>query len=96
MRVLRFFIVLGLLSGPAAALDCETVSYEDATYTICRVDAGKQDIRLFLNDPEDGKTLGTFGKVDQLLEKSGKELAFAMNAGMYHPDRRPVGHYGED
>ena len=96
MRVLRFFIVLGLLSGPAAALDCETVSYEDATYTICRVDAGKQDIRLFLNDPEDGKTLGTFGKVDQLLEKSGKELAFAMNAGMYHPDRRPVGHYVED
>ena len=96
MSFLRFLVALGLLSGPAFALDCETVRYGGAKYTICRVDAAEQDIRLFLNDPGNGKTLGTFGKVEQLLKKSGKSLAFAMNAGMYHPDRRPVGHYVEN
>lgn len=89
-------IALALWWAPVTALGCETVSYNEANYTVCRVDAAQQEIRLFLNDPEDGRTLGTFGKVDQLLEKSGERLALAMNAGMYHSDRRPVGHYVEN
>ncbi|MEO0750261.1 MAG: phosphodiester glycosidase family protein, partial [Pseudomonadota bacterium] len=84
------------MAAPVAALGCETVDYEQASYTICRVDAAEQEIRLFLNDPEDGKTLGTFGKVDRLLRQSGEVLTLAMNAGMYHADRRPVGHYVEN
>ncbi|MEM6590210.1 MAG: phosphodiester glycosidase family protein, partial [Pseudomonadota bacterium] len=87
---------LALALFPIPAFACESVQYAGAGYTICRVDAAKQDIRLFLKDPDNGSTLGTFGKVDQLLDKSGEKLTLAMNAGMYHPDRRPVGHYVEN
>ncbi|HMB12843.1 MAG TPA: phosphodiester glycosidase family protein, partial [Roseovarius sp.] len=61
---------------------------------ICAVDAGA-DLRLFLNDPETGTLLGSFAGVDAHLGKAGERLAFAMNAGMYHGDRRPVGLYIE-
>ena len=87
-------IALALM--PLSAFACESVQYEGASYTICRVDATTQDIRLFLTDPENGSTLGTFRNVDELLEKSGEKLTLAMNAGMYHSDRRPVGHYVEN
>ena len=96
MRYLRWILACGLLMMPAAAMSCETVNYNQATYTVCRVDAAQDDIRLFLNDPEDGTTLGTFGKVDRLLGQSGETLTLAMNAGMYHSDRSPVGHYVEE
>ncbi|MEL7279263.1 MAG: phosphodiester glycosidase family protein [Pseudomonadota bacterium] len=96
MTCLRWILACGLLMMPAAAMSCETVNYAQAKYTICKVDAAQEDIRLFLNDPEDGTTLGTFGKVDRLLGQSGEKLILAMNAGMYHSDRSPVGHYVED
>ena len=32
----------------------------------------------------------------ETLRAQGDRLVFAMNAGMYHPDRRPVGLYVED
>lgn len=87
-------IALALM--PLSALACESVDYDGASYTICRVDAANEEIRLFLTDPENGSTLGTFRNVDQLLEKSGEKLMLAMNAGMYHSDRSPVGHYVEN
>jgi uncharacterized protein YigE (DUF2233 family) len=62
---------------------------------ICAVEAGA-DLRLFLNDPETGTLLGSFAGVDAHLAKAGERLTFAMNAGMYHGDRRPVGLYIED
>ena len=96
MTWLRWIGALWLALVPMGALGCESVEYDGARYTICRVDAAKQDIRLFWTDPEDGKTLGTFRNVDQLLEKSGEILTLGMNAGMYHPDRRPVGHFVEN
>ena len=96
MTALRWCLAFGLISAPMTALACETMHYAQNKYTACRVDAAQDDIRLFLNDPEDGRTLGTFGKIDRLLVQTGEALAFAMNAGMYHSDRRPVGHYVEN
>ncbi|MBO29490.1 MAG: hypothetical protein CML61_12185 [Rhodobacteraceae bacterium] len=52
-------------------------------------------MRLFLNDAQ-GQTYGYFRNVDSALRKQGKSLGFAMNAGMYHEDRAPVGYYVED
>jgi len=53
-------------------------------------------LRLFLRNPETGKPLGSFRNVDRLVRDTGKTLHFAMNAGMYHADRSPVGHYIEE
>nr|WP_170603673.1 phosphodiester glycosidase family protein [Ruegeria arenilitoris] len=69
--------------------------HEDKRYTVCEVDAASEDLRLFLYD-EDGDPLGHFSSVNEALSSSGKRLAFAMNAGMYHEDRAPVGHFVED
>ena len=81
------------LAGPALA-GCETTLFEDQSFTTCTAQAG-DDLRLFLNDPQ-GQVFGSFARVDAALDQQGQHLVFAMNAGMFHPDRRPVGLYIED
>ncbi|WP_306112849.1 MULTISPECIES: phosphodiester glycosidase family protein [unclassified Roseovarius] len=84
-----------LAATPAWAVDCRDLSFKGEVYTVCEVDAQAEDLRLFLNDPETGKPLGNFTSIENLVEEEGQVLAFSMNAGMYHTDRRPVGHYAE-
>lgn len=96
MRRLALAAILMLISGPLAAVECRDTRHEGTPYTICEADAAREDIRLFLNDPDTGAALGGFGKVEAQLAPHGLHLAFAMNAGMYHSDRRPVGLYVED
>lgn len=73
---------------------CRSVDHEGRGYAVCEVQLA-DDLRLFLQDPK-GENLGSFDAVDTLLEADGKRLAFAMNAGMYHSDRSPVGLYIEN
>lgn len=87
---------MALVAGPAWAVDCADQSFRDEVYTICKVDAATQDLRLFLNDPDTDRPLGTFTAIEDLIEDEGATLLFSMNAGMYHSDRRPVGHYAEN
>lgn len=95
--MIRTLVILGaaLWAAQASAVTCEKLTHEDKRYTICEVDAANEDLRLFLND-EDGERLGHFSSVNEALAPGGERLAFAMNAGMYHDDRSPVGHYVED
>ncbi len=83
-----------ITSSPATAVECEAVAFEQARYTICEVDATRETLRLFLRDDQ-GQIIGQFAALDRLLANDGKRLTFAMNAGMYHEDRSPVGHYKE-
>lgn len=53
-----------------------------------------EDLRLWLTAP-DGRPMGSFDRLRAAVEAEGLTLEFAMNAGMYHPDRRPVGLYVE-
>jgi uncharacterized protein YigE (DUF2233 family) len=73
---------------------CRDLTYDGIPYTLCEVGA-EADLRLFLRDAR-GDILGTFSGVDAHLAARDQRLAFATNAGMYHPDRRPVGLYVED
>lgn len=93
---MRWLIALLLLAGPAAALECGPVRHEGADFTVCKLDPAETELRLFLDDPDSGKPLGSFDNVDALLRQRGERLRFAMNAGMYHQDRSPVGYYLED
>ncbi|ETW10727.1 periplasmic protein-like protein [Roseivivax marinus] len=81
--------------APALALGCETLDFDGQGYTVCRVDMERDDLRLFLEAP-DGRPWGQFGRLDAALEGEGRRLSFAMNAGMYHADRAPVGLYIQD
>lgn len=73
-----------------AAVPCERLSFEGTAYTVCRVDARERDLRLFLNDAA-GRPYGSFARLARDLGERGEALAFAMNGGMYHADRSPVG-----
>lgn len=81
---------------PAALrADCTGLDHEGRGYAVCRFDPATTDLRLFRLSP-DGGVLGSFARVDAMLAAEGKALAFAMNGGMYHADRAPVGLYVED
>jgi uncharacterized protein YigE (DUF2233 family) len=88
-------LLAAVAAGPAAAAECRDIAYEDIAYSICEVDPRTEELRLFLNDGA-GTPYGQFSAVNDALAASGKSLGFAMNAGMYHDDRAPVGHYVED
>ncbi|MFD2172881.1 phosphodiester glycosidase family protein [Rhodobacter lacus] len=91
----RLFAALALVV-PRVALagaPCETVTFEDKPFSVCTVQAG-QDLRLWLKD-DTGTVLGTFERVKAHLG-AGEQLVFAMNAGMYAPDRMPAGLYVEN
>jgi uncharacterized protein YigE (DUF2233 family) len=87
-------IALVVSAMPVAAnAACRDMAYEDADYTVCDVSIG-EDLRLFHSGPNG--VLGSFSAVEGTLAADGKTLGFAMNAGMYHPDRSPVGLYVQD
>ncbi|MFK7744354.1 MAG: phosphodiester glycosidase family protein [Roseobacter sp.] len=86
---------LSVAASVAGAVTCETVSHRGDRYTICTVEAATETLDLFLRDAQ-GEIYGQFSTIDRALASEGQKLAFAMNAGMYHDDRAPVGHYIED
>lgn len=90
IRGMAFLLTLGIavLVPALSAAACRNTAFEGASYTLCDV-ASSDDLRLFHSGP-DG-VLGSFSAVEDSLAPFGKTLGFAMNAGMYHPDRAPVG-----
>ncbi len=86
-------IALGFLglATAANAVECRSVLHLDQSFTVCTVQASTEDLRLFHKDGDDG-VLGGFAAIERVQGP----LVFAMNAGMYHADRDPVGLYIED
>lgn len=82
-------------TAPAWAVLCENTQYAGIEYAICTVDLATEDLQLFLYD-DSGAPFGQFGAIERTLRESDMQLGFAMNAGMYHDNRAPVGHYIEN
>ncbi|WDI32365.1 phosphodiester glycosidase family protein [Hyphococcus flavus] len=90
---MSFIITLVCGVTPVAADEaCTQTTHDQIDYVVCRFDPQRDDIRLFLNN-DDGEPYGHFNWVNEALAKKGETLVFAMNAGMYHEDRSPVGLY---
>lgn len=88
-------LYLALATEGRAEVSCAAHEFEGIRYTACEVDPRVDELRLFLDDAS-GARYGQFAAINAALAESGQQLAFAMNAGMYHEDRAPVGHYVED
>lgn len=84
------FLMLPQISHASA---CREMQFEGTSLTACAV-APTDDLRLFHSGPTG--VLGSFNAVNGLLAETGQTLGFAMNAGMYHSDRAPVGLYVEN
>ena len=95
MRWAAIAALLSIWCAPALAAECRNENFQDNRYTVCQVDLETEQLRLFLYAPG-GQPYGYFGTLDKALQAQGQRLGFAMNAGMYHDDRAPVGHYVEN
>jgi uncharacterized protein YigE (DUF2233 family) len=89
--MLKALVLAALL--PAARGDaggaCAPLEFEGLHFTACEVAAS--DLHLFQAD-ETGAPWGHFARLDSALRERGERLSVAMNGGMYHDDRRPVGY----
>ena len=88
--------VLAFISlNVAAHAGCVPQAYNDHSYTICSFDVKTEHMELFNLDQND-IPLGNFDRLSQKLKAEGKTLMFAMNAGMYDQNLRPIGLYVEN
>jgi len=90
--MIRILIALFLIL-PSFAFACEPLTYKSNDYTLCEATLD-DDLRLF-HSAVGGKPFGDFDGINDALAHENQHLGFAMNAGMYHPDRTPVGLFTE-
>lgn len=90
LRALALALSLGAMPSALGATPvCRSENFEGHSHSLCEVSAGA-DLRLFWRDAS-GALYGSFHRIDAALAAEERRLIFAMNAGMYHADRRPVG-----
>jgi uncharacterized protein YigE (DUF2233 family) len=87
---------LALSAGAAAAeAGCAPQRFEDTDYTVCRFDLREERLRLYSLDAA-GEPYGSFDALEADLRGRGLELVFAMNAGMFGEDLKPIGLYVQE
>ncbi len=91
---LFFAVWLGLLAltSHASAVDFKTVEFGGNRFTVCSVNVRNEHIQLFHRD-ETEQPFKRFNRLASWLKLRGRQLTFAMNAGMYHGDFSAVGLY---
>lgn len=73
---------------------CEQRVFEGALFVACRYDRRRDRIELILDGPNG--PLRSLASLERQLGPRIAQLRFAMNAGMYGEDGRPIGLYVED
>jgi uncharacterized protein YigE (DUF2233 family) len=95
----RFFPVILFLClqsvWVAAGPLCSPLSYGGNAYSVCSVDLREIPLETFNLDGK-GAPLGSFTALAESLSAEGKELGFAMNAGMFDEGLKPIGLYVEN
>ncbi len=93
-RLLATSGVAFMLWSAGAFAGCKAQSFNNHSYTVCSFDVQTEQVELFNLDQND-IPLGNFERLSQKLKGDGKTLTFAMNAGMYDQNLRPIGLYIE-
>lgn len=88
----RLFLVGALLSccGVSHAVECAATTAGETSFTACRVNLNVERLELFWRD-DSGRPFREFSALREALQAKGKQLIFAVNAGMYQPNFSPVG-----
>ena len=79
----------------AAGPLCSPLSFGGNAYSVCRIDLRETRLETFNLDGK-GAPLGSFTALAESLSAEGKELGFAMNAGMFDEALMPIGLYVEN
>jgi uncharacterized protein YigE (DUF2233 family) len=83
-----------ILASQAQA-GCRTVTFEAQDFTACQFDLNSGKIGIY-NLDESGNPLGSFSNLAAYLDRAGKTLTFAMNAGMFGADFKAIGLFVEE
>jgi uncharacterized protein YigE (DUF2233 family) len=73
---------------------CTTERFEGSLFTVCALDARKDELRLVLRGA-DGQTLRSLPALEAALGREASRVRFAMNGGMYDEEGAPIGLYIE-
>ena len=93
-----FLAILGLgflAQVPGAEAACAALKYKGQFYTVCDPTSETTQLEVFNLDTS-GQPFRYFSALAQSLASDGKSLSFAMNAGMFDENQRPIGLYVED
>jgi uncharacterized protein YigE (DUF2233 family) len=82
--------VLLICSGVSHAVECGAMTAGTTVFTTCRVNLNVEQLELFWRD-DAGRPYREFSALRDELQVKGKQLIFAVNAGMYQPNFSPVG-----
>lgn len=86
-------------AGPPSARTseppCNPVMFEGQRFTVCQIDTVRQDLRLVMSNRAN-VALRNFAALKAFLGHDAVRVRFAINAGMYDADGRPIGLYVED
>ncbi len=74
---------------------CRTVHFEGTRFTACRADPAHHTLLLVDKGP-DGRPMRDFTGLQPRLGNRYRQIAFAMNAGMFDLRGAPIGYYVED
>jgi uncharacterized protein YigE (DUF2233 family) len=89
------FLMILQSTGFASQSLCATQSYEGNSYSVCRIDLTAMRLETFNLDGS-GQPIASFDALAADLKSEGQVLRFAMNAGMFGADLKPIGLYVED
>ena len=95
LAIAMMTLVWGCAALAQTAAPCAAMRFEGAAYTVCTFDARRDSLQMFWKGA-DGKPYGAFAPLAAALNAQGRELRFAMNAGIYEADTSPVGLYVEN
>ena len=71
---------------------CEPVRFEDVVFTHCVADPAEHRVRMVLGSPP----YRSLAKFSAARAEDAPRVAFAMNAGMYDGEGKPIGYYVEN
>jgi uncharacterized protein YigE (DUF2233 family) len=71
-------------------LDAQTLDFNGTSFDVLKVDPAKQELRLYWKG-HDGLPYRDFETLRLELEKEGRQLRFATNAGIFSEDHTPGG-----
>ena len=94
LRFLAAATLTCLTALPGAAAPCAQHSFEGSSFTVCTADTRHDELRLAWTD-RSGVALRGFDRLAAELGADRGRALFAMNAGMYEEDGKPLGLYVE-
>ena len=98
MKKRHITFCISILIGPMVHVHAATVMdyhFQDATISVCKVDVGRDLLRIFWRD-ETKQNFAKFLPLRAWLLKQNEDLVCATNAGIFDEQLRPLGLYIEN